>query len=295
VIDARLTRVASFIRRGRTTVVCLVAATLLGACAARAPARPAGPTTPDPTAIEAFTQATKQCIGLKTMTAELRLSGRAGSEKLRGTLHTGLAAPASVRFEAVAPFGQPFFILAGRDNRATLLLPREQRVLADAAVADVLEHITGLRLTANDLRLILSGCLAESAVPSDGRSWPGGWRAVTLTDSTASKSEPSSSSPQQATAPEMTAYMKTINGVPLVVAADRGPWHIDYSNHQNGWPRRVRIRSATNVGIDITATLEQIEINTEVDERAFVVDVPAGAAPMTLDHLRSVAPLRSSP
>jgi hypothetical protein len=269
---------------------------LLGACAARAPARPAGPTTSDPAAIEAFTQATRQCTGLKTMTSELRLSGRAGSEKIRGTLHAGLAAPASVRFEAVAPFGQPFFILAGRDDRATLLLPRDQRVLADAAVADVLERLTGLRLTANDLRLILTGCLAEPAVPSNGRSWPGGWRAVTLTESKdPSKPEPSSFSPQQATASEVTVYMKTMNGVLLVVAADRGPWHIDYSNHQNGWPRRVRIRSASDVGIDITAALEQIEINTDIDEKAFVVDIPAGAAPMTLDHLRSVAPLRSSP
>jgi hypothetical protein len=224
------------------------------------------------------------------MTGELRLSGRAGSEKIRGTLHAGLAAPASVRFEAVAPFGQPFFILAGRDNRATLLLPREQRVLADAAVADLLERLTGLRLSANDLRLILTGCLAQSAVPSDGRSWSGGWRAVTLAAPTAAPK----SDPQQATAPETTVYMKSINGVPLIVAADRGPWHIDYSNHQNGWPRSVRIRSADGGGIDISAALEQIEINTDIDEKAFVVDIPAGAAPMTLDHLRSVAPLKAS-
>ena len=71
-----------------------------------------------------------------TLTAELRLSGRAGDEKLRGTLHAGFAAPASLRVEALAPFGQPFFILAGRDNRATLLLPREDRVLRDAPVAE---------------------------------------------------------------------------------------------------------------------------------------------------------------
>jgi hypothetical protein len=57
----------------------------LASCAARPPARPTGTATPDPTAVDAFTQATRACAGLRTLTAELRLSGRAGREKLRGT------------------------------------------------------------------------------------------------------------------------------------------------------------------------------------------------------------------
>ena len=82
------------------------------------------------------------------MTGALHLSGRAGAEKIRGTLHAGLEAPAAVRFEAIAPFGQPFFILAGRDNRASLLLPRDNRLLTDASVPALLERLTGLSLGA---------------------------------------------------------------------------------------------------------------------------------------------------
>ena len=78
----------------------IVCAMVLSGCAARIPPRPSGPETPDPSAIEAFNQATKACAGLKTLTAELRLSGRAGAERLRGTLHIGLAAPGDVRVEA---------------------------------------------------------------------------------------------------------------------------------------------------------------------------------------------------
>ena len=44
-------------------------------------------------------------------------------------------------------------------RRATLVLPREHRVLKDTGVAEVLERLTGLALGADDLRLILSGCL----------------------------------------------------------------------------------------------------------------------------------------
>lgn len=244
------------------------------ACAGRTPARPAGPHTADPAAIDAFNQATRQCGALKTVTAELRLSGRAGTEKVRGTLHTGLAAPASLRFEAVAPFGQPFFILAGRDNRATLLLPRDRRVLKDAPVPDVLERLTGLKLAASDLRLILTGCLAEHQTPTDGRAFERGWRAVTL-------------------GAGIVAYLKNVNGTPFVIAADHGNWRVDYANHLNGWPRTVRIRS-TSGEVDMTAGIEQLEINTEIDEQAFAVAVPADADPMTLDHLRSIAPLRGS-
>jgi len=254
----------------------LVTACAIGlcACAARTPTRPSGLQSQDPTAIDAFNQATRQCAGLKTLTAELRLSGRAGTEKLRGTLHTGLAAPASLRFEAVAPFGQPVFILAGRDNRATLLLPRDKRVLEDAPVPDVLERLTGLRLAANDLRLILTGCLAQPASPTEGRVFAGGWRAVTL-------------------GAGITAYLKSINGASSVVAADHGNWRVDYANHQHLWPRSVRIRSISG-DVDMTAAVEQLEINTEIDERAFAVAVPPGAESMTLEHLRSVVPLRGS-
>jgi hypothetical protein len=246
------------------------------AIAGRAPVRPSGTAAPDPAAADAFVQATKSCTGLKTMTGALHLSGRAGSERIRGTLHAGLEAPAAVRFEAVAPFGQPFFILAGRDNHASLLLPRENRILPDASVPALLERLTGLALSAADLRLILTGCLAERAEPTEGRSWPGGWRAVTLGEG-------------------ITAYLKAVNGAPALVAADRGPWRIDYGSHQSGWPRLVRIRSAeAATAIDITASIEDLSVNTAIDATAFTIAAPPGATPMTIDELRSVQPLRGS-
>jgi outer membrane biogenesis lipoprotein LolB len=263
------------VKVGGRLAIALVTMVLAG-CAARAPMRPAGTAAPDPTAADAFVQATKPCAGLKTMTGALHLSGRAGAEKIRGTLHAGLEAPAAVRFEAIAPFGQPFFILAGRDDRASLLLPRENRILTDASVPALLERLTGLSLSASDLRLILTGCLAERTEPSDGRSWPGGWRAVSV-------------------GPGVTAYLKTVNATTAVVAADRGPWRIDYGAHQNGWPRTVRIRSSgAGTAIDITASIEDLEVNPTIDGKAFIIDTPAGAAPMTIDELRSVQPLKGS-
>ena len=249
-------------------------AAVLASCAARPPARPNGTATPDPTAVDAFVRATQHCAGLKTATAELRLSGRAGGDRLRGTLHAGLAAPGSLRIEAVAPFGQPFFILAGRDNRATLLLPRDNSILKDAAVPDVFARLTGLALSATDLRLILTGCLTEAAKPGNGRAFSRGWRAVDLADG-------------------IVAYLRNIDGVPGIVAADHGQWRVDYGMHRNGFPRQVRIRSVAG-DVDMTAAIGQLEVNTEIVPRAFEIEAPPGATPITLDHLRAVVPLRAT-
>jgi hypothetical protein len=240
-------------------------------CAAKLPPRPAGTSTPDPTAADAFAVATASCKGFRSIEGELALSGRAGDERVRGRVLTGLEPGGAVRLEAVAPFGAPFFILAGRNERATLVLPRERLVLKDTGVRDVLERITGLALGADDLRLIMSGCLVDGAIPSDGRQWGTNWKAVTI-------------------GPERVAYLRIQGGVPVLTAADYGSWHVDYSAHAGGYPRSVRVRSTTP-GIDITARIEQLQVNTQINPRAWTVDVPSDADPMTLDELRSIAPL----
>ena len=254
----------------------------LSACAARTPPRPTGTPGPDPAALDAFTTATAACRGFRSLTGELSLSGRAGGERIRGRVIAGLESGGSVRLEGVAPFGPPIFILAGTAERATLLLPREHRVLKDTAVSALLERLTGLALGADDLRLMVSGCLVDNAAPTEGQRWPGGWQAVTL-------------------APGRVAYLRLQQGQPVVVAADYGPWHLDYSEHLSGYPRVLRVRrlrqGAGDQGrdgdatTDVTARVGELEVNTAINPLAFTLEVPSDADPMTLDELRSVAPL----
>ena len=254
----------------------------LSACAVRTPPRPAGTAGPDPSAVAAFASATTACRGFRSLTGELSLSGRAAGERIRGRVIAGLEAGGSVRLEGVAPFGPPVFILAGTAENATLLLPREHRVLRDTPVAAVLERLTGLALGADDLRLMVSGCLADNAAPHEGRQWPGGWQAVTL-------------------GPDRVAYLRLQQGRPVVVAADYGPWHVDYAEHLSGYPRVVRVRRGLGLRslgegggdatTDVTARVGELEVNTTINPLAFTLAVPSDADPMTLDELRSVAPL----
>jgi outer membrane biogenesis lipoprotein LolB len=182
-------------------------------------------------------------------------------------VHAGLERGGNVRLEGVAPFGAPVFILAGKNDNATLLLPRDHRVLRDTAVATVLERLTGLALSADDLRLILSGCLVENASPADGRRWGSGWQAVTVGD--------------------RTAYLAAQQGRTVVVAADFGQWRVDYADYQGDWPRTVRVRRVDG-GADITARVGELEVNTTIDPAAFAVTIPPDFDPMTIDELRSV-------
>jgi hypothetical protein len=244
----------------------------LAACAARAPRRPSGAPRPAPDAVEAFRAATRACARLGPLTAELSLSGRAAGERLRGRVIAGLDVGGALRLEGLAPVGPPVFILAGRSETATLLLPRERRVLADALVSAVLQRLTGLALGAADLRLILSGCLAEHPALADPRAWDGGWMAVRVDT-------------------DRTAYLRPVNGSVVVIAADYGAWLVDYTDHAGGWPRTIRVRTATGE-VDLTARIGELEVNVPIDPAAFTVTVPSDAEPMTLEELRSVAPFQ---
>lgn len=252
----------------------LIPLAFAAACAAKAPPRPIGAAIPDPSAPQLFTETTSHCRGLRTLTAVVELSGRAGDERLRGRLHAGFAAPQSVRLEGIAPFGPPVFILAGQENRATLLFPRENRLLPEAPVPAVLERLTGIDLDADDLRLVLSGCLVSEPVFSDGKAWPDGWKAVTL-------------------APDRVAYFRQVRDTWVVAGADLGPWRVDFADHLNGWPRTVRIRGAEGQ-VDLTMRLQDLGINVDLPASAFAVAVPPDAERITLDDLRRVAPLRGS-
>lgn len=235
------------------------------ACAARGPVRPAGSATDDPRAVTALAAATAHCRPLRTATGEIRLSGRAGRERLRVRLLAGFAEPAAIRLEALAPFGAPGLILASDGGTTTLLFPRDRQVLRDGTVPALLEALTGLTLDAAELRRLLLGCLAGDG--GRGRAYGGGWQMVEAGDT--------------------RSYLR--DGV--LAAADYRGWQIDYGQLQGGVPRQVRVRRASASGdIDLTAVIGDLTLNTDIDPRAFALDVPSDAASITLDDLRRASP-----
>ncbi len=249
--------------RRLVAVAALLAASV--ACAARAPQRPTGAATADAAALTAFTAATRHCRPLRTATAEIALGGRVGGDRIRARLVGGFAAPASMRLEALAPFGAPGLLLASDGATTTVLFPRDRQVLRGASVADVLDAITGLALGADELRDVLFGCLALDA--ATGLAFAGGWQAVEQGD--------------------VRVYLR---GGALAGADARG-WHVDYASATAGG-RTVRVRRTLPRGaIDLTATLTQVQTNIDLPAEAFTLAVPGDVTSITLDDLRAASPL----
>lgn len=247
---------------------------LVSGCAPRLLSLPTDPGNPLPDFVEIHRQATSGCAGVRTFTAELSLSGRAGGQPLRGRAIAGFAIPASLRLEGVAPFGPPAFILADGGDGATLLLPRENRVLRDGRAADVLGALTGVTLAPADLQAILTGCVASTPGALGGRLHERGLASIDL---------PSGA----------TLYLERVGAGWRPRAARRPGWEIEYSGWQGAFPLQVRFRSVDPaIHVDLTAAISQIEANITIDPAAFMVNVPADADPLTMMELRDAGPLR---
>jgi hypothetical protein len=258
----------------------LVAASLANAgCAAGHLNLPIGSGIPRPDFAVLFDQATRMCRDVRTITAELSLSGRAGGQRLRGRVQAGLGAPSAVRLEALAPFGAPLFILAAPSERGTLLLPRDRRVLHDAAVRDILSALVGIELGAADLRAFLSGCLIPDGRPQGGREFPRGWAAINLQDGA-------------------VLWLHQANGRWSVAAGETAGLLVEYPQFGAAadTPRELRVSAtarSTAANLDLKILLAQVEINVPLGAEAFAVTVPPGTAPITLDELRASGPLSS--
>jgi outer membrane lipoprotein-sorting protein len=268
--------IAAAMRSACTVHAAFCISLVASACAPKTLTLPAPGGTPVPNAAELHADITKACAGVRTMTAELGLSGRAGSRRISGRAVVGFEAPDAMRLEGLAPIGQPAFILVSRGGNATLLLPRDERVLTGANAGDILGALTGVTLAPADLQAILTGCVAPGSKVTSG-SEQGEWVILELERGA-------------------SLYLRRNRGSTLELrAARRDQWQIEYAEWESGLPRSVRIMSAAAPAVDMTARLSQLETNVDLEDAAFTVDVPRDAAPITLQELRDAGPLRAEP
>jgi hypothetical protein len=244
---------------------------LIGAAACGPPSRPALPSgngTPFAAFASAYDEAVAECSAVQSVTAELALSGRAGTTKLRGRISAGLATPDVIVLEGLHPLGKPVFILVGRDGKATLFLPRDNRVLRDAPPSAIIEALAGVALTPAELRAAVAGCGLQKAAPASGRTYGGDWSGIDTADG--------------------TVYLRRIDGRWRVAAAIRDGLTIQYGDFTQGRHGRVFIKTSAT---DLSMRVSQVEINTPIDPRVFDLEIPNDATPLTLDELRRSGPL----
>jgi hypothetical protein len=245
---------------------------LTNACAPKPVTLPSGEGTAFPSFAEPLAAATASCRTVSSITAELGLEGRVGSTKLRGRALVGAAAPDSIRLEALAPFGPPVFVLAAERGRATLLLPRDDRVLRDTPADQVVEALTGVRIDPGSLRSALAGCGVGIQGAVAARSYGARWLALE-------------------TGTGQTLFLEQVAGAWRVRGARTDAFTITYDELGPVQPTRLTIRASGAVSAEIRLRLSQVEVNVPLGAEAFRVDVPAEAVPLTLEELRDAGPL----
>ena len=248
----------------------------VSACGPKAPALPNGGGAAFPDAASAYAEATSQCRGVRTLSAELALSGRAGRQKLRGRVLGGFSEPGRVRLEAPAPFGRPVFTLVVRDGMATLVLNRDRRVVRDAPPAALVEARTGDGHGPDELRAAVAGGGVGVGQVCSGQSYPGDWATVEGSQG--------------------RSWLRRVAGAWRLVANVHDALEIRYDEFASGHPSVVRFRTtpAQGAATDLTLRLTQVDINVTLGAEVFEVEVPDDATPLSLEELRRGGPLGQS-
>jgi len=238
---------------------------------------PTGAGLPFPGFASAYAESTAECRAVKTMSASLSLSGRAGATKLSARIDAGFADAGRLRLEGyprVSFGGKPFFVLVSRGGDATLVLTRDARVLTAAAPAAIIEALTGIALDPDRLRAVVSGCGLAATDPTDGRSFDNGWASVDAGDT--------------------TVFLRQLEGRWRVAAARRESLTVEYTDFSSGRPSTLRLHTTAGAGVapaDLRLRISQVEINGPIDNAVFDADVPRNATPITLEELRRAGPL----
>ena len=273
--------------RQRECLVCMLHLAFciaLASCASlpKPIALPSDPGTPFPDFTTVHTQLASACVGVRTLTMEMRLSGSVGDQKVRGPVVAGFERPSSMHLEGVAPFGGPVFILTAQNGSGALLLPRESRILRKAPPAAILEALTGVALEPADLQAVLTGCVLPAPRATAARLHAGGMASIDI-ESAGPRGAPRTA----------TVYLKRSGSQWQLRAARRDRWQIDYIYGAGSFPQSVRLSSTnSDVRVGLTAALSQVETNQALDPKAFTVEEPKNVMPMTLEELRQAGPLR---
>src|SRR5205807_4976987 len=111
---------------------------------------------------------------------------------------------------------------------ATLLMPRDNRVLQHAKPDDVLAALAGVPLDAEDLRLTLTGCSRADSSAAGARAVGDSWRIVDLQpDDTLTIHKASTTEPWRLVAVKRRTR--------------QGAWLATYADFENNLPRSIRI------------------------------------------------------
>lgn len=233
-----------------------------------------------------YATALQSCQRIVTLSGRFAISGSVGGRPLRAQLRLGtMLASAYTRLESAdASRHLPFIVTSQRED-ATILLPRERRILEHQRFADALEATIGIPLTAEEVfRIFVCPLVGASEAWRIGERWaalqfisgPVGYKVFMHRTAVAG--------------PWRLAAMIGHNG------DTRVGWRADFLEPQQPEWRRVRLSSidwsgATSRTFDVLWSIDAVELNTLVTMPEFLALPAEGATAITLQEIRRLGPL----
>lgn len=147
---------------GRKSLSSLLLLALLAGCATAPPARQPA----DGPALRALGLLDERWQGFTDLRTLADVMLQKGGERQRLTGVLLVKGPDSVRFEALSPFGQPYFLVVVHAGRLTAYDAAKNEALVGPATAETIARVLGLPLDADDLVAVLAG---RAAPPKDLR------------------------------------------------------------------------------------------------------------------------------
>lgn len=263
-------------RRTRAVLGAIGIALATASCATKFYVPPTGPGVPFGEAAAVWQNVTTSCRGANRFVAEIRVNGWVGEgdsrQSVGAPIHGGLTRDDDIYLEVPAP-GGPYVQMAGRAGQAIFLLPRDKRVLRTAS-RDIVEAMTGLHWGPRDLLNVLSGCVTTPSGGFTGVSY-GTTASIELGG-------------------DARAWVQQSGAAWQLVAATRDGLLIEYRERVGPFPSNIRVSSmaAGATPLRLTFLVSQHNVNGDLPESAFVLEIPADFAPITLAELRGNRPLR---
>ena len=218
-------------------------------------------------ASEAWTAATAACRSAQHYSADLKISGRAASQKIWRLAVETAVTPTQIYMGATFS-SQPIFVLAGSAKEATLWLRPEQRVVK-APAGDIIEAILGLPMPPDRLLALLTGCATRSLEVTAATSH-NGLVAVQTADA--------------------RVFIERQGTVWRTRAAEGEGFIVEFRWKTGALPEKVWISSKPGREPAAFLDVSVADPTTSDPIPASVFNAPSGAAsaePMTLDELRS--------
>src|SRR5688572_31911602 len=128
--------------------------------------------------------------------------------------------------------------------------------------------MTCVALAPADLHAILTGCVMPAPKPTLGRLHANGQASIDL-------------------AGNATIYLRRVANRWQLRAARRDAWQIEYPAFEGTFPQSVRLQSTSpDVRVDLTATINELETNVDLEADVFSVEQSGNERPLSLEELR---------